>query len=475
LGVRLAFLRDWSYEVVTLGCHVVHSHTARAVAEHVSSLLKKYFFDLKSMRITSCHDGADNMVAASKLLKVDNFCHCTAHALHLLLTVDSLNRIDDAVEIIQKCRNIVTCIHFKTVQLEDEISAAADKALISKLQSAMADVNEVLEMDDQISLDSSISNEGESSANASHFTSLKLSCPTRWNSTLRITSILGLRDEVQNLLKRIGHSDLCLHNDELDVLSELAAFLHPFEEFTALFSCLSPSLSLIPVMKNRIKKLCSPQHKDGETIKAIKVAVLAKVDYRFPESENMMLHQVLDSGTKKFVDRQVATTLLGRAFRNACDRKLITGSRKVNREELTMFREDDGVHGAGAQSSVSSDSCDPVQQKKRLRLMMLNEMRAEATMDDNDDLAMEIAHYLSRRFDFDCVLQFWKSHSTLFPNLSRLADIHLATSSTSVPVESTFSLTVLIANSRQSRLNALKLHKILYVHDNHKFAMGGLQ
>ena len=39
LGVRLAFLKDdWSYEVVMLGCHVVPSQTARAVAEHVSSL-----------------------------------------------------------------------------------------------------------------------------------------------------------------------------------------------------------------------------------------------------------------------------------------------------------------------------------------------------------------------------------------------------------------------------------------------------
>ena len=174
------------------------------------------------MFVTSCHDGTANMVAASKLLKVDNFQHCTAHALHLLLTTDSLNKVNDAIEIIQKCRNIVTSLHFKSMQLEDEISASANKALIDKLQNAMANVNEVLEMDDQISLDSLSSSEGEST----HFTSLKSSCPTRWNSVLHmIVSILGLRDEVQNLLKRIGYSELCLHNDELDFLSELASFL----------------------------------------------------------------------------------------------------------------------------------------------------------------------------------------------------------------------------------------------------------
>ena len=74
LGVRLNFLKDWSYEAVTLGCQVVPSHTARAVANHVSSILK-YFLDqvLKNMFATSCHKDAANMVAASQLLKVDNF------------------------------------------------------------------------------------------------------------------------------------------------------------------------------------------------------------------------------------------------------------------------------------------------------------------------------------------------------------------------------------------------------------------
>ena len=44
MGVRASYLQhDWSYSVVTLSCHVLPSHTARDVADHVSCILKKFF------------------------------------------------------------------------------------------------------------------------------------------------------------------------------------------------------------------------------------------------------------------------------------------------------------------------------------------------------------------------------------------------------------------------------------------------
>ena len=35
MGVRVSFLLDWVYTVVTLGCHVLPSHTADKVADHL--------------------------------------------------------------------------------------------------------------------------------------------------------------------------------------------------------------------------------------------------------------------------------------------------------------------------------------------------------------------------------------------------------------------------------------------------------
>ena len=86
LGIRAAFVKDWSYHVVTLGCHVVPVHTSREIADHVLKIVGEFVPDVKKIFLTTCHDGAANMVKASQLMKVENYQHCTAHAMHLLLT-----------------------------------------------------------------------------------------------------------------------------------------------------------------------------------------------------------------------------------------------------------------------------------------------------------------------------------------------------------------------------------------------------
>ena len=75
-----------------------------------------------------------------------------------------------------------------------------------------------------------------STADAQH-RAVKLSCPTRWNSTLAIVgSIVDLHGEVQNALKRLGHAELCLHAEETDMLKQLVMFLKDIEGFTDLIS-----------------------------------------------------------------------------------------------------------------------------------------------------------------------------------------------------------------------------------------------
>lgn len=112
LGIRASFVKNWSFCVATLGCHVLPVHTSAEIADHVLKVVSEFIPDVKKVYLTTCHDGAANMVKASKLLKAENFMHCTAHALHLLLTVDSLNQVEEIVSVLQKCRNIVSSLHF---------------------------------------------------------------------------------------------------------------------------------------------------------------------------------------------------------------------------------------------------------------------------------------------------------------------------------------------------------------------------
>ena len=95
--------------------------------------------------------------------------------------------------------------------------STADRAEVDKLfvhiiavsEDAELDNFPVIEYDEQGSL---LSPQGENREVEDRHTTLKLSCPTRWNSTLAmVQSIIDLHREVQNALKRLGHAKLCLH------------------------------------------------------------------------------------------------------------------------------------------------------------------------------------------------------------------------------------------------------------------------
>jgi len=64
-----------------------------------------------------------------------------------------------------------------------------------------------------------------------------------------IQSLLDMKREVTNSLKRIGKVDICLHTDEIELLEELRDFLKPFESFTELVSTATATVSLVPLIK----------------------------------------------------------------------------------------------------------------------------------------------------------------------------------------------------------------------------------
>ena len=94
---------NWIFKVLTLGCRPINSHTGQGVSDYVKELLKEFFGnDYMKMVLSCCHDGAANMRKASQLIRVDEYQHCVAHALNLLLTTDSLNKVGEINGIVEK-------------------------------------------------------------------------------------------------------------------------------------------------------------------------------------------------------------------------------------------------------------------------------------------------------------------------------------------------------------------------------------
>jgi len=71
----------------------------------------------------------------------------------------------------------------------------------------------------------------------------------------------------------------------------------------------------------------------------------------------------------------------------------------------------------------------------------------------------------------DDVLPFWQHSADCYPVMSQLANIYLGMSASSVPVESMFSTTGLICNSKRCMIGDDKLHRVSFVHDNFKLIL----
>jgi hypothetical protein len=83
-------------------------------------------------------------------------------------------------------------------------------------------------------------------------------------------------------VNRIGKAELSLHEDQLDFITELVSFIRPFRSLTDLFSLSTPTLATVPLIKMRIRKICTVMANDDEKLKRIKQAVLDKLNDRFP-------------------------------------------------------------------------------------------------------------------------------------------------------------------------------------------------
>jgi len=97
------------------------------------------------------------------------------------------------------------------------------------------------------------------------------------------------------------------------------------------------------------------------------------------------------------------------------------------------------------------------------------ELIGEMYSTETDATQSEIEHYLNMRdppeFD-DKPLALWQSNEESLPILSKVAQVYLGTSSSSVPGECMFSATEIIFNGKRSSIGSEKLNRVMFIHDN---------
>jgi hypothetical protein len=153
LGLRVTYITsDWNFRLVTLSCKSLHSHTGEAIANHVRDELSA-FFNIKETKTFSTHDGAANMMKASRLLRVQFVTHCSAHALNLLLVADGMDRVEEICGIVEKCKRIINTLHFKGHIIEEEMMATHDQKFVDSLMEKIAMAQQVVQLDEEFPLE----------------------------------------------------------------------------------------------------------------------------------------------------------------------------------------------------------------------------------------------------------------------------------------------------------------------------------
>jgi len=89
-------------------------------------------------------------------------------------------------------------------------------------------------------------------------------------------------------LKKLGKVDLCLTANEQELLQAIKTFLNDFQKFTELVSSSVPVLSIVPLMKVKIRRICQEEEQDEDAIKDLKRLILQNVDNS--ENEFMKLN-----------------------------------------------------------------------------------------------------------------------------------------------------------------------------------------
>jgi len=308
MGLRVAYISSvWESKVVTLSCKMLQGHTAINVSNHVRKEIDAFVDGgMRNIRLFTTHDAAANMVKASKLLKSEEFVHCVAHALHLLLVTDGMSKCEEIQALLERCSNIVQKLHFKGCELQDcRVSVYKDIPALDELLNKIASVKEILALEDSDPVTDDVEDEVDlvmddlATQRERGNKTLKKPIVTRWNSALHmLRSIADNFDAVDQVLLRTGLTQLKLSEDDKELIKSIRDFLAPFEEYTQLVSAGGSPLSLAVLIRKDIVKKTAIVGPIRSSLDELKVNIAKNVDRRLKVTHSVLMATVMDPSTK---------------------------------------------------------------------------------------------------------------------------------------------------------------------------------
>jgi len=287
---------------------------------------------------------------------------------------------------------------------------------------------------------------------------LQLDCRTRWNSTYDMLSILykqrkafdyWLATDPQVNKVKLGY--LKLTTEEWDMVKQMITHLKGFEECTKLASG-SHYVTLSMIMPAFIELFTYIESRtaDNSVNERIKIAltkahkILGKY-YNFTDDSIYYLAAVI-------LDPRFKAEYLRIKGFDTCYPGLLDDT-LLEIKQLADRLKDAPPENSNQQQSEVKDEGD---EDNLLRRMFAH------TASKND--MCELESYLNLQTEAQSVdpLQWWKSHQSQFPSLSKLAMIVLSIAGSSVSVERIFNIGRDVIALRRSALEALSISELMF-------------
>lgn len=266
------------------------------------------------------------------------------------------------------------------------------------------------------------------------------------------------RNSINTILARIEKSDLMLTPNEWEFLDELGRFLETFRiAVKVLLAEKSATLNVALLMRTELEERLEDSESDSLLIAQMKNSMRAQLDHRFPVTDLLVAAALLDLRYQnlKSVNNYISDRIMTKAG-------FLVAQVKENVREADVIREDITVPVTEHSSEGLAQLASPV---------TLLAQKHSAQVSSSDRIHEEVEYYLATAslayVPHGDTLKYWKKMRGQFPWLSTLAKSILCIPATSTPSERVFFIAGLVITAKRFCLHPLRVHKIIFVHNNY--------
>lgn len=420
---------NWNMKSAVLEtARMKNDHSAENIAEELTRIFKQWDI-LDKVYCIVTDNGANIVAAVNKHMRAKHL-PCFAHTLNLV--------VQDAIKNTNEIKNV-----------QEKI-----KRLVSFFHHSVKAMDKLREMQDQ---------------NGVQQKKLIIDVDTRWNSTYYMMDrFLEQHEVTTTTLCLLGKNNMCLNEEELELVRDAVALLEPFEEATRemsseKFTSLSKVIPITRALQECTKRsVDSRKSMQGSSFGGELQKQLQK---RFPAVEkvfNVGAATLLDNRFKKVPFADIGNV-------KATEERLINLMRTSYLEEA--LPESPPSESADTDSQKERKDNVQVTAKNKGSLWKMFDEKAEKTKSSYSTSSgphIEMRRYLEEPLipREEDPLKWWEMHNILFPKLQGLAKMFLSIPATSVPAERLFSKAGELVSQRRSALSDENINMILFLNKN---------